>query len=109
MPSHPFERYLTKHGHYPRLRIDNGSQGLQVTFAPGYVKIETFPRGGQVYITRSAFVRLIRRSVPLAKKMGRDFDVPAAMARDAEEEAILQKEFRAQKRERRGPRRKRRT
>lgn len=108
--THPFDKYLQKHGHGPRLRVDNGSQRLQVTFYRGYVLVETYPWGGRIYITRSALIKLLtHRSLrPLIRKMEGDFDVPDAMRTNYLQEQEHLAELRTQKRSRRGPRQKRR-
>jgi len=99
---HPFDRYFHKHHHYPRLRIVSGSQVVTVQFAPGYVSISTYPRGGTVYITRSAWFKLLRRAVPLTRKWKPhpDHDVPAAMHELYELEREILREQREQKRDR---------
>src|ERR1700704_3597835 len=80
--THPFERYFAKHSHYPHLRIDNGVQRLTIEFAPGYVRIATSPPfAGEVYITRSAWLSLLKRAIPLTRQWRAhpDFDVPQAV------------------------------
>lgn len=106
--SHPFDKYLQKHGHGPRLRVDNGSQRLQVTFSRGYVKIDTYPWGGSIYITRSALIKLLTHPSlkPLIQKMEGDFDVPQAMRQAYLRELELLEENRRLKRARRGSKRK---
>lgn len=103
MTHHKFDKYFAKHGHYPRFKLDSGVQRLTVEFAPGYVRIaSSSPFGGEVYITRSAFLQLLRRAVPLARQwhQHQDFDVPAAVHRTAAEELAHSQALRAEKRQR---------
>jgi hypothetical protein len=79
---HIFQRYFAKHGHYPRVVVDSGAQRLTVELSPGYLSIKTSsPYQGQVYITRSAFLSLLRKIIPLARRWEyhADHDVPLAM------------------------------
>src|SRR5215471_4568824 len=100
---HPFDVYFRTHNHYPQLRIANGVQQLTVEFAPGYVRLQTSsPFGGEIYITRSAFLRLLRRSVPIARRWSRhpDFDVPQRVHEEHLQEMQHLAELRQQKRDR---------
>jgi hypothetical protein len=79
---HIFQRYFAKHGHYPRVVVNNGSQRLTVELNAGYLSISTSsPYQAKVYITRSAFFALMRKLTPLARRWEphEDFDVPKAM------------------------------
>ena len=100
---HPFDQYYRAHGHYPQLRIANGVQTLTVEFTPGYVRIKTSsPFGGEVHITRSTFLQLLRRSVPIARRWSKhpDFDVPQRVHEASVLEASLAAELRQQKKSR---------
>src|SRR5215831_5823418 len=95
---HPFDHYYHKHGRYPQLRMANGVQRLTIEFTPGYVRIKTTsPYSGEVYITRSAFLHLLRKSVPIARKWVRhaDFDVPQKVNEAYIDELALSQEKRA--------------
>lgn len=98
--SHVFQRYFDKHGHYPHVVIRSGACRITVEFAPGYVRIEqSHPYSAQIYITRSAWFELLRRVVPISRKWAKhqDFDVPAALRAQWQEEYALLQEKRALK------------
>lgn len=100
---HPFHRYFAKHGHYPRLRLDNGVQRLYIEFAPGYVHIKSSsPFSGEVYIVRSAWFTLLKRAVPITRKWAKhkDFDVPQRVSEAAAFEVELNRQRRAEKKAR---------
>jgi hypothetical protein len=82
--THPFDAYNAKHRRQPTVRLDNGVQRLTVTFHRGYVHIKTSsPFAGEVYITRSTFLALLRKVVPIARVWVKhprpDWDVPKAV------------------------------
>jgi len=96
--SHPFDRYFRRHQHYPRLIISNGVQRLTAEFSPGYVHIRTSPPySGSVYLTRTAWIQLLQRSIPLTRKWEAhpDHDVPQAM----HDSYLWEKELLQEKRE----------
>jgi hypothetical protein len=107
-PKHPFELYFQRHGHYPRLRFNNGIQTVTVEFAPGYVHVKTSPPfSGEVYLTSNccrAMAREWRRILSLIRRQDRVFDVPKAVQEYSAAEKEHLDELRRQKRERRGPR-----
>jgi hypothetical protein len=103
--AHPCDRYFAKHQHYPRIRKRNGASKLTVEFAPGYVRITNGPPySGTVYITRSAWMEVLKAIIPLTKwwlKFSHDdFDVPKAMADSLAFEAKLLTERREAKKTR---------
>lgn len=106
--THISDHYFAKHGHYPRVVVDNGIQRLTVEFAPGYVSISSgHPYAQTVYVTRSSFIQLLQKMVPLAKRWAKDpaqdHDVPAAMRAAYFLEKSILEEKRALKKEVRDP------
>ena len=98
---HPFNRYLEKHGHYPRARINNGSaQQVEVMLAPGYARICTYPYGTYLYVTASSLRRLIEWIEPKLAVMTEDFDAPAAIRNYLEAEDLMRGEAAEAKRQR---------
>ncbi len=99
-----FDRYFRKHGHYPRIRVDNGVQRLTVEFARGYVRIATSsPYSGEVYLTANTVRALLKqrsRILELIKLQDRNFDVPRRVHEAHLEELQSQRELRAAKRAR---------
>ena len=82
--THPFDAYTRKHRHGPRIRIDSGVQKLTIEFHRGYVRVATSaPYGGEIYLTRTAFLALLPKVVPFArlwrKHPAQDWDVPASV------------------------------
>ncbi len=104
----PLRKYMLKHGNaYPfRTRDHWPDTLLTVRYHRGYVHLH-HPKQGDFYITRNAWVRLLRASLPIVKYMDEQFSVPRATARYLREEARFQKELRAQKVQRYGRRRRR--
>ena len=105
--THLFERYFKKHHHYPRVRVPNGVQQLTVEFHVGYVMVSTSPPfQGKVYITRSAWFKMLKEVIPLSKVSKsnpvRDWDVPEKVHAYHLEELALSRELRRQKKERQG-------
>jgi len=103
---HPFDTYYRKHAHGPRIRIDSGVQRLTVEFSRGYVRIATSsPFSGEVYVTRSAFLALLQRVVPIARLWAKhpapDHDVPAAVHQWYLDEQALDRDLREAKKTRR--------
>lgn len=89
--THPFDLYFRKHDHYPRVGIDSGACRITVTFAPGYVTItQSHPYASEIYITRSAWIQLLRKAIPLTRKWTDhiDFDVPAALREASRKEQL---------------------
>lgn len=101
--NHPFDLYFRRHGHYPRLGIDSGACRITVTFSPGYVTItQSHPYASEVYITRSAWIQLLRKVIPLTRKWKDhpDFDVPAALREASRKEQVYLAGRRQAKRDR---------
>lgn len=103
--SHIFDRYFRKHGHFPRVEVVSGVQKITVEFSPGYVSIRSsHPYAAEVYITRTAFLRLLRKLLPLArlsmKHPSEDHDVPRALREAYFLELSLLQEKRALKKSR---------
>jgi hypothetical protein len=87
------------------MRFDNGVQHLTVEFAPGYVRLKTsYPYSGEIYITRSTFLQVLRRSVPMANLWRRhpssDFDVPQQVLEAYQQEVAFAQELRQEKKNR---------
>jgi hypothetical protein len=101
------EAYFRKHGHYPTLRLRNGSvQTIEVQVAPGYIRISTQPHGATIYIPRRTWFKVLRWVITPSKHMTHSWDVEAAMHHYLEQEQEFTDELRRQKRQRRGRRRK---
>src|SRR3982751_2708665 len=67
--THPFDLYFRRHGRWPQCRVDSGACRITVTFAPGYITItQSHPYASEIYITRSAWVELLRKVIPLTRK-----------------------------------------
>lgn len=91
----PIDLYMRKHGHYPRARLQNGGvQRVELSIAPGYVEISTYPYGARLVILGSTFRRLIKWAVPVLKMQGPDFDQPTAIAEAIKFEDELKREQR---------------
>jgi hypothetical protein len=102
---HIFDRYFRKHGHFPRVEVVSGVQKITVEFSPGYVSIRSsHPYAAEVYITRKAFLTLLSKVLPLARKMrdhrAPDHDVPRALREAYYLELSLLQEKRALKKSR---------
>lgn len=102
----PLDKYTRKHGAaYPfRTRDHFPDTLLTVRFHRGYVHLH-HPRQGDFYITRNAWIRLLRFSLPIVKYMDRQFSVLRAVSRYMREEDELRRDLRAQKIQRYGRRR----
>lgn len=105
MKDHLFDKYWRKHGHGPRIRVDSGVQIVTVEFSRGYVRIKTSsPLGGEIYLTRSAWFKLLVRSLPITKvwrdNPAKDWDVPKRTHRYLLEEQAQLDAIRQQKRAR---------
>jgi len=93
--TNPLEAYLRRHGHYPRIRRDNGSvQRIEVSIAPGYATITTYPQGHTIYIPHSSWREVLRFGIKTERYMREDFDVPLARKEAYEFEQQLQREQR---------------
>lgn len=105
--------YIRRHEKPYALRVPNGKGVLEVRFNDGYVTIYSRQPGSgkfiqEIHITRRAWYQLLNR--PQLKEVSRmmegpSFDRYRAERRYYREEAQHEAELRAQKRERRGPRR----
>ena len=95
MTNHKFDRYLARHGHYPRFR----RRGVTVEVAPSYVTIRK--HGRDHYVPRPVLIALVKWLVPLISQMEGDFDPDEAMKDYLENEAVIERELRQQKKHRR--------
>jgi hypothetical protein len=100
------DRYVTRHGKYPQISVPNGNDGqVSLSIAPGYVAITFHSSNHQVpphtvYITRNAWVRLIRFALPLLRYQDRQFSVESAIRRYSRGEKELLRGLREAKRAR---------
>jgi hypothetical protein len=109
-------RYIAKHGRPYSLRRKNGKGVMEVQFNDGYVTIRNRQPGTQkfvqeIHIVRSAWYTLVNSAqleTATEAMTGPDFDRYRAERQYFREEALFEAELRAQKAERRGPRRRRR-
>ena len=83
--THPLDKYISKHEHGPRVSVTSGVQRLTVEFHRGYVRVYTYPHGGEIYITANAVRALIKhhrvRLLALVRLQDRSVDVPHRMHR----------------------------
>jgi hypothetical protein len=96
----PLDRYTRKHGHaYPFRTFDHDApHQLRVEYHRGYVRLY-HPQQGEFYITRNAWVRLLRASLPVVKYMDQQFSVVRATRRYLAQERKFNQELRAQKKQ----------
>ena len=94
---------MHKHGHAPRIRLKDGQHTLWVHFHRGYVHLAHSAQRGDFYITRNAWIRLLRQSIKFAPQMDQQFDILTSVKKYSDAEKLWLKEFRQQKRERRRP------
>jgi hypothetical protein len=104
--------YLERHERPYALRVPNGKGTLEVLFYDGYVTLHSRQPGAhfrqEIHISRRAWYQLLNK--PQLKEVSRmmegpSFDRYAAERRYFREERLHQEQLRAQKAERRGPRR----
>lgn len=104
--------YLRRHEKPYTLRVPNGKGMLEVMFYDGYITLHSRQPGAQfhqeIHITRRAWYQLLKK--PQLKEVSRmmegpSFDRYAAERRYYREERRHLEELRAQKADRRGPRR----
>ena len=111
----PLDRYTRRQGHAPRLTIENDSrETVQVEYHRGYTSF-TFWRTGEdpnsnrshytFYITRNAWVRILRQSLRVIRHQDQQFSVRAAQRRAYQFEEALAQEQRVQKKQQRAARR----
>lgn len=96
----PLRRYMLKHSRAYAFRTADHwkTTELRVEFAPGYVRLY-HPEQGEFYITRNAWIKLLRFAVPLVKHMDEQFSVPRATRKYLQEEKRFNQELKRQKRQ----------
>lgn len=109
-------KYVRTYGYPYSIRRKNGKGVMEVQFHDGYVTIRSLQPGSskflqEIHIVRGAWCSLMESSqleTATEAMTGPDFDRYRAERRYYREEALFLEELRAQKAERRGPRRRRR-
>lgn len=109
------DRYTQQRGHAPRFTTENDSrETVQVEYHRGYTSFtfwRTTDEPGDnrshytFYITRNAWVRILRQSLRLIRHQDRQFSVRAAQRRAYQFEKSLAEEQRVQKKQQRVARR----
>lgn len=107
-------RYIRRNQHPYTVTVKNGKGRIAVLFYDGYITIRSHQPGlhhvQEIHITRKAWFRMLPQLVKVTRLMeGPTFDRYKAERRYYRAEELHQQELRAQKRERRGPRRRRRS
>lgn len=97
----PLNRYMLKHKRAYTFRHPDHwrDTDLTVEFAPGYIRLY-HPRQGEFYITRNAWVRLLKFAMPVLKHMDEQWSVPRATERYLREEKKFDEALRRQKKKR---------
>lgn len=104
----PLSRYIIKHGRAPSYTLSNDkSERIRVEYHRGYISITLFGADSrqrthvQFYITRNAWIKILRHSLRYVKYQDQQFSVSRAIRRMAALEKEWLDELRQQKRSRR--------
>lgn len=108
---HPFTRFVSQKGHFPRIRIRNDEdEWVEVSFSRSSVMFTFYGKPGYgnahhrtFYITRNAWIRILKHAVKMAPLMDQNHSVGKAVKRWMKEEKRHLEEFRRQKKGRYRP------
>lgn len=94
----PLRKYLLKHGNAYEFRTPDHfpDTDLIVRYHRGYVQL-IHPSQGEFYITRNAWLKLLRFSLPIVRHMDEQFSVVKATKKYLRAEKAHDRALRAQK------------
>lgn len=96
-------KFIRRKGRPPRIKVASGKGTVTVNFYDGYVTLISSQPGvrfhSQINLTRTAWIRLLKESVPMTRLMGGpNFDADAAMREYLAAEDLFQAERKAERR-----------
>lgn len=94
----PLRKYMLKHSRAYHFRTQDHfpNEDLRIEYHRGYVRL-SHPSQGEFYITRNAWIRLLKHALPVVKHMDEQFSVPRATRRYLAAEKAHDRALRAQK------------